>query len=237
MTDAPTRLFLVDDQELVRAGFRMVLDAQDDMTVVGEAGDGQTALEAIAQTRPDVVLMDIRMPRMDGVETTRRLLGEDGRGGAAGPKVLVLTTFDLDEYVYAALKAGASGFLLKDAGPAELLSAIRAVHAGDAAMAPSTTRRLLERFVPELPEAGSEGAAARDRRVAAARLEPLTEREREVLEAVGRGLTNTEIAAELFLAEATVKTHIGRVLAKLGLRDRVQMVITAYQTGLVGRPE
>ena len=230
--DGPIRLFLVDDQELVRAGFRMVLDAQADMTVVGEAGDGQVALEAIEATRPDVVLMDIRMPRLDGVETTRRL---HERGDAA--RVLVLTTFDLDEYVFAALKAGASGFLLKDAGPAELLSAIRAVHAGDAAMAPSTTRRMLERFVPDLPDEGAESAAAAQRRAATARLEPLTDREREVLEAVGRGLTNTEIAAELFLAEATVKTHIGRVLHKLGLRDRVQMVITAYETGLVGRPE
>ena len=151
--------------------------------------------------------------------------------------MLVLTTFDLDEYVFAALKAGASGFLLKDAGPAELLAAIRAVHAGDAAMAPSTTRRMLERFVPDLPDEGAESAAAAQRRTAASRLAPLTEREREVLEAVGRGLTNTEIAAELFLAEATVKTHIGRVLHKLELRDRVQMVITAYETGLVGRPE
>lgn len=236
--EAPIRLFLVDDQELVRAGFRMVLDAQTDMSVVGEAGDGLAALDAIAATRPDVVLMDIRMPRLDGVETTRRLLGKDMRAGdEGGPKVLVLTTFDLDEYVFAALKAGASGFLLKDAGPAELLTAIRAVHGGDAAMAPSTTRRLLERFVPDLPEAGGERAAAAERRAALARLEPLTDREREVLEAVGRGLTNTEIAAELFLAEATVKTHIGRVLHKLSLRDRVHMVITAYETGLAGRPE
>ncbi|ANS79740.1 DNA-binding response regulator, LuxR family [Serinicoccus hydrothermalis] len=234
MTDAPTRLFLVDDQELVRAGFRMVLDAQDDMTVVGEAGDGVRAIEAVAQTRPDVVLMDIRMPRMDGVETTRRLL--QGAPAGQSPRVLVLTTFDLDEYVFAALRAGASGFLLKDAGPAELLAAIRAVHQGDAAMAPSTTRRLLERFVPDLPDARAEDAAANRRRAAAGRLDVLTEREREVLEAVGRGLTNTEIAAELYLAEATVKTHIGRVLHKLDLRDRVQMVITAYETGLVGRP-
>ncbi|OLT16646.1 DNA-binding response regulator [Serinicoccus sp. CUA-874] len=231
----PIRLFLVDDQALVRAGFRMVLDAQDDMTVVGEAGDGVSALEAIAQTRPDVVLMDIRMPRMDGVETTRRLLADAPADRTL--KVLVLTTFDLDEYVFAALRAGASGFLLKDAGPAELLAAIRAVHQGDAAMAPSTTRRLLERFVPDLPDAQGEQEGAASRRAAAARLESLTEREREVLESVGRGLTNTEIAAELYLAEATVKTHIGRVLAKLSLRDRVQMVITAYETGLVGRPE
>jgi DNA-binding NarL/FixJ family response regulator len=229
--DRPVRLFLVDDQELVRAGFRMVLDAQPDMTVVGEAGDGLAGVEGVATTRPDVVLMDIRMPRLDGVEATRRIQGVDDP-----PKVLVLTTFDLDEYAFAALKAGAAGFLLKDAGPAELLAAIRAVHAGDAAMAPSTTRRMLERFVPQLPDAGLELAQAAERRAAAARLAPLTEREREVLEAVGRGLTNSEIAAGLFLAEATVKTHIGRVLHKLDLRDRVQMVITAYETGLVGRP-
>ena len=236
LEDRPVRLFLVDDQELVRAGFRMVLDAQTDMTVVGEAGDGLAALAAIEATRPDVVLMDIRMPRLDGVETTRRLMQQEG-AREAGVRVLVLTTFDLDEYVFAALRAGASGFLLKDAGPAELLAAIRAVHAGDAAMAPSTTRRMLERFVPDLPDARAESAAAAQRRAALVRLTPLTQREREVLEAVGRGLTNHEIAAELFLAEATVKTHIGRVLSKLGLRDRVHMVITAYETGLVGRPE
>ena len=214
--DAPIRLFLVDDQELVRAGFRMVLDAQDDMTVVGEAGDGAAALAAIPPARPDVVLMDIRMPRMDGVEATRQL-------SAAGelPKVLVLTTFDLDDYAFAALKAGASGFLLKDAGPAELLTAIRAVHGGDAVVAPSTTRRMLDHVIRHLPS-GAE-----------ARLGPLTDREREVMMAVARGRSNTEIAAELFLAEATVKTHIGRILHKLGLRDRVHMVITAYETGLV----
>jgi DNA-binding NarL/FixJ family response regulator len=226
--EAPIRLFLVDDQELVRAGFRMVLDAQPDMTVVGEAGDGATALQAISAARPDVVLMDIRMPRMDGVEATRRLT-------AAGdlPKVLVLTTFDLDEYAWAALRAGAAGFLLKDAGPAELLAAIRAVHGGDAVVAPSTTRRMLERFVPHLPDPGQGRDGARSG--AEERLAPLTEREREVLTAVGRGLTNAEIAAELYLAEATVKTHIGRILHKLQLRDRVHMVITAYETGLVGR--
>jgi DNA-binding NarL/FixJ family response regulator len=225
---ASIRLFLVDDQELVRAGFRMVLDAQPDMIVVGEAGDGAAALQAVPAAAPDVVLMDIRMPRMDGVEATRRLT-------AAGeqPKVLVLTTFDLDEYAWAALRAGAAGFLLKDAGPAELLAAIRAVHGGDAVVAPSTTRRMLERFAQHLPEPGQDPGGVRAD--AERRLEPLTEREREVLVAVGRGLTNTEIAAELYLAEATVKTHIGRILHKLGLRDRVQMVITAYETGLVGR--
>ncbi|USQ78110.1 response regulator transcription factor [Ornithinimicrobium cryptoxanthini] len=201
----------------------MVLDAQDDMTVVGEAGDGTAALAAIPQARPDVVLMDIRMPRMDGVEATRRL-------SAAGelPKVLVLTTFDLDDYAFAALKAGASGFLLKDAGPAELLTAIRAVHGGDAVVAPSTTRRMLDHVIPHLPSGAGGADAAKER------LGPLTDREREVMMAVARGLSNTEIAAELFLAEATVKTHIGRILHKLGLRDRVHMVITAYETGLTG---
>ncbi len=222
--DGPVRIFLVDDQELVRAGFRMVLDAQQDMTVVGEAGDGVAALAAIPQVRPDVVLMDIRMPRMDGVEATRRL-SEAGQL----PKVLVLTTFDLDEYAFAALRAGAAGFLLKDAGPAELLGAIRAVHEGDAVVAPSTTRRMLDRFAEHLPTGSDEADAAQ----AAQRLAPLTDREREVLTAVARGLSNQEIATELFLAEATVKTHIGRILHKLHLRDRVHMVITAYETGLV----
>jgi DNA-binding NarL/FixJ family response regulator len=230
VTDPPIRLFLVDDQALVRAGFRMVLDAQPDMTVVGEAGDGLAGVDGVAAVRPDVVLMDVRMPRLDGVEATRRI-----RTSSEAPRVLVLTTFDLDDYAFAALRAGASGFLLKDAGPEELLAAIRSVHAGDAAMAPSTTRRMLERFVSQLPDEELERAQAAERRAVAARLAPLTAREREVLEAVGRGLTNSEIAAELFLAEATVKTHIGRVLFKLDLRDRVQMVITAYETGLVGR--
>ena len=224
-TDGPIRVFLVDDQELVRAGFRMVLDAQDDMTVVGEVGDGVAALAAVPQVSPDVVLMDIRMPRMDGVETTRRL-------SEAGdlPKVLVLTTFDLDEYAFAALRAGAAGFLLKDAGPAELLTAIRAVHEGDAVLAPSTTRRMLDQFAEHLPGDTDQGGAVD----AEERLAPLTDREREVLIAVARGLSNSQIAAELFLAEATVKTHIGRILHKLHLRDRVHMVITAYETGLAG---
>lgn len=219
------RVFLVDDQELVRAGFRMVLDAQPDMRVVGEAGDGAAALTGLTATTADVVLMDIRMPVLDGVEATRRLRERD-----AGPKVVVLTTFDLDEYAWAALRAGASGFMLKDAGPAELLAAVRAVHNGDAVVAPSTTKRMLERFADHLPT-GSDGPSTGD---ATNRLDPLTERELEVLTAVGRGLSNAEIAAEFYLAEATVKTHIGRILHKLGLRDRVQMVITAYETGLVG---
>ena len=219
-SDRPTRVMIVDDQALVRAGFRMVLDAEPDIEVVAECADGQAALDALPGRDVDVVLMDIRMPRLDGIEATRRIVD---RGEY--PKVLVLTTFDLDEYVFAALRAGAAGFLLKDAGPSELLSAIRAVHTGDAVVAPGPTRRLLDRFLPVL----SAPAAPRGRE----RLEVLTEREREVLEAVGRGLNNTEIAAAFFVAEATVKTHIGRILAKLGLRDRVQMVVLAYETGLV----
>jgi DNA-binding NarL/FixJ family response regulator len=214
------RVFLVDDQVLVRAGFTMVVDSQPDMEVVGEAGNGGEALEKLAAVRADVVLMDVRMPRLDGVEATRQLRA---RGGEP-PRVIVLTTFDLDEYAFSALKAGASGFLLKDAPPTDLLSAIRAVHSGDAVVAPSTTRRLLERFGPHLPD----GQAADDERVAG-----LTDREREVLLEVARGLSNVEIGARLFLAEATVKTHVGRILAKLGLRDRVQLVVFAYENGLV----
>lgn len=247
----PIRLLLVDDQALVRAGFRMVLDAQPDMTVVGEAGDGQAALDLLATTVVDVVLMDIRMPRMDGVAATTAICA--GRDATApGPRVVVLTTFDLDEYVYAALRAGASGFLLKDAGPADLLAAVRAVYQGDSVIAPSTTRRLLEHFLPRLPEdagpsapevpgapafAAMPPAPVADRPVPAPgpdpRLAVLTAREIEVLTAVAQGLTNGEIAATFFLAEATVKTHIGRILHKLGLRDRVQMVLFAYETGLV----
>ena len=219
-TDRPTRVMIVDDQALVRAGFRMVLDAEPDIDVVAECADGQAALDALPGRAVDVVLMDIRMPRLDGIEATRRIVD---RGET--PKVLVLTTFDLDEYVYAALRAGAAGFLLKDAGPSELLSAIRAVHTGDAVVAPGPTRRLLDRFLPVLSSPGRPSGLDR--------LDVLTEREREVLEAVGRGLNNSEIAAALFVAEATVKTHIGRVLSKLGLRDRVQMVVLAYETGLV----
>jgi DNA-binding NarL/FixJ family response regulator len=220
VADRPTRVMIVDDQALVRAGFRMVLDAEPDIEVVAECADGQAALDALPGRGVDVVLMDIRMPRLDGIEATRRVVARE-----EPPKVLVLTTFDLDEYVYAALRAGAAGFLLKDAGPSELLAAIRAVHTGDAVVAPGPTRRLLDRFLPLLPSAAGPTALGR--------LDVLTEREREVLEAVGRGLNNTEIAAALFVAEATVKTHIGRVLAKLGLRDRVQMVVLAYETGLV----
>jgi len=218
------RVMIVDDQALVRAGFRMVLDAEPDIEVVAELGDGQAALDALPGRAVDVVLMDIRMPRLDGIEATRRIVAR-GTPHRPVPKVLVLTTFDLDEYVYAALRAGAAGFLLKDAGPSELLAAIRAVHTGDAVVAPGPTRRLLDRFLPLI-----ESPASDDDR---SRLEVLTEREHEVLLAVGRGLNNTEIASSLFVAEATVKTHIGRILAKLGLRDRVQMVVLAYETGLV----
>jgi DNA-binding NarL/FixJ family response regulator len=219
---APIRVALVDDQELVRAGFRMMLDAQPDMCVTGEAGDGLGAVALAARGAADVMVMDVRMPRLDGVEAVRRIC-------AAGqwPKVLMLTTFDLDEYAFAALKAGASGFLLKDVPPQELLFAIRAVHCGDSVVAPSTTRRLIDRFAPLLP-AGTERAAP-----AAAGLAELTDREREVLVQVAAGLSNAEIATRLFVSEATVKTHVGRILAKLGLRDRVQAVVLAYETGLV----
>ncbi|WP_353508372.1 response regulator transcription factor [Intrasporangium sp.] len=223
MTDR-IRVMIVDDQALVRAGFRMVLDAEPDIEVVAELGDGQAALDALPGRAVDVVLMDIRMPRLDGIEATRRIQAR-GIPDRPGPKVLVLTTFDLDEYVYAALRAGAAGFLLKDAGPTDLLAAIRAVHTGDAVVAPGPTRRLLDRFLPLIESPPSN----EDR----SRLDVLTEREHEVLVAVGRGLNNTEIARSLFVAEATVKTHIGRILAKLRLRDRVQMVVLAYETGLV----
>jgi DNA-binding NarL/FixJ family response regulator len=219
------RVMLVDDQALLRTGFRMVLQAQPDMTVVAEAGDGVEALDVLERTAVDVVLMDVRMPRMDGVEATRRICGGRQAEPVDGvPRVLILTTFDLDEYAFAALKAGAAGFMLKDVPPAELLAAIRAVHSGDAVVAPSTTRRLLDRFAPLLPHVSAPVDAAVDR---------LTEREREVLLLVAQGLSNGEIAARLVLSEATVKTHVGRILTKLGLRDRVQAVVLAYETGLV----
>jgi DNA-binding NarL/FixJ family response regulator len=214
------RVFLVDDQSLVRAGLKLVIDSQSDMAVVGEAGDGRAALDALAVTTVDVVLMDVRMPELDGVATTARLLERDGD---AAPRVVVLTTFDLDEYVFSAIRAGASGFLLKDAEPEELLAAIRAVATGDAVVAPSATRRLLEQVADRLPGPGS----------ADPRLETLTDREREVLLAVAQGASNAEIGAELYMAEATVKTHVGRLLAKLDKRDRVQLVVFAYESGLV----
>jgi DNA-binding NarL/FixJ family response regulator len=214
------RIVLADDQELVRTGFRMVLDAQPDMAVVGEAANGAAAVELVDRVRPDVVLMDVRMPTMDGVAATRRLCA-GGNGGP--PRVLILTTFDLDEYAFAALKVGASGFLLKDVPPPALLAAIRAVHSGDAVVAPSTTRRLLDRFAPLLPDAAPVPDA----------LAALTDREREVLVEVARALSNAEIAQRLHLSEATVKTHVGRILSKLGRRDRVQAAVLAYELGLV----
>ncbi|MEV0257965.1 response regulator transcription factor [Streptomyces sp. NPDC050732] len=214
------RVMLVDDQVLLRTGFRMVLAAQPDMEVVAEAGDGVEALEVLRATKVDVVLMDVRMPKLDGVETTRRVCQ-----AANPPKVLILTTFDLDEYAFSGLKAGASGFMLKDVPPGELLAAIRSVHSGDAVVAPSTTRRLLDRFAPMLPTTGGQPQLKQ--------LERLTDREREVMILVAQGLSNGEIAARLVLSEATVKTHVGRILTKLGLRDRVQVVVLAYETGLV----
>jgi DNA-binding NarL/FixJ family response regulator len=212
------KVLLVDDQALLRKGFRMVLDTEADIEVVGEAADGAEALLAVDELKPDVVLMDIRMPQLDGVEATRRM---------PGTKVLILTTFDLDEYVYEALRAGASGFLLKDVPPEDLVAAIRVVAAGEAVVAPSITRRLLDRFATSLPATDSARAGPPEG------LEALTEREREVLVLMGRGLSNSEIAASLFVSETTVKTHVGRVLMKLQLRDRVQAVVLAYERGLV----
>ncbi|MEG9227158.1 response regulator transcription factor [Aeromicrobium sp. Sec7.5] len=233
-TTGPIRVFVVDDQQMVRAGFRMLVESQADMVVVGEAGDGGEALERLAVTTADVVLMDVRMPRLDGVEATRALLDRTAEAETA-PRVIVLTTFDLDEYAFAALRAGASAFLLKDAAPPELLGSIRSVHAGDAVVAPSTTRRLLEHFVRGAPEGGSSSAGPAVPAETHARLAALTEREREVLQLVAAGRSNTEIAADLVVAEATVKTHVSRLLAKTGSRDRVQLVVLAYDVGLTGR--
>ena len=212
------RVFLADDQALVRSGFRMLIDSEDDLEVVGEAPDGAQAVRALLADPADVVLMDIRMPVMDGVEATRRIVE-----ARLGTKVLVLTTFDLDEYAFAALKAGASGFLLKDARPVDLLNAIRNVAAGDAVVAPSTTRRLLDHVAPTLSPTPGEHDP---------RLALLTEREREVLLEVATGATNAEIAQNLYMAEGTVKTHIGRLLSKLGARDRVHLVLIAQECGL-----
>ncbi|MFD5466245.1 response regulator [Kitasatospora sp. NPDC127059] len=217
------RVIIVDDQAMVRAGFAALLNAQSDIDVVGDAADGAQALEVTGRTHPDLVLMDVRMPVMDGLEAARRLL-DPAVPGAHRPKVLMLTTFDVDDYVYEALRAGASGFLLKDAPPADLIAAVRVVAAGEALLAPSVTRRLIADFARNRP------AKRRDPKL---RLNGLTPRETEVLELIARGLSNQEIAAQLVLAEQTVKTHIGRILGKLDLRDRAQAVVLAYESGLV----
>jgi DNA-binding NarL/FixJ family response regulator len=211
-------VLLADDQPLLRRGFRMILEAEPDLTVTAEAGDGAEAVDLTRRHAPDVVLMDIRMPGTDGIEATRRIT-------AAHPdvRVLVLTTFDLDEYAFGALRAGASGFLLKDVRPAELVAAIRTVAAGDAVVSPRVTRRLLEEYAQVLPPSGDQYP----------QLAALTDREREVLVEVARGLSNAEIAASLYVSEATVKSHVGRILSKLALRDRVQVVVLAYESGLI----
>ena len=213
------RVLIVDDQALIRSGLRMILEAETDISVIGESGDGREAVETAKRTRPDVILMDIRMPVMDGIEATKRLVGS---GLDPDPRVLILTTFDLDEYVYAAIRAGASGFLLKDAPPDDLIHAIRVVARGEALLAPTVTRRLIEELAsrPE-PDAAPDG------------MDELTEREVEVLRSLAAGYSNAEIADALFVSEATVKTHISHILTKLQLRDRVQAVVVAYESGLV----
>jgi DNA-binding NarL/FixJ family response regulator len=213
------RVAVADDQPLVRAGFAAMVDHADDMERVGEAADGEAAVELAVRSQPDVLLMDIRMPRLDGIEATRRITADER---CAGVRVIVLTTFDLDEYVYGALRAGASGFLLKDATPEHLLDAVRVVADGDALLAPGVTRRLIERFTDAMP-------------VDSAVLDRLTEREREVLALVARGLTNAEIGERLYVSAATAKTHVGRLLSKLHARDRAQLVALAYESGLVRR--
>ena len=217
-------VLIVDDQALVRAGFRMILDAEDDIDVAGEAANGREAVEEARRLRPDVVLMDVRMPEVDGIEATRRLLAD----GGADPKVVMLTTFDMDEYVYDALRAGASGFLLKDVPPEQLVAGIRAVAAGDALLAPSVTRRVIEEFVRRPPSS---------LQTLPPEVAELTARELEVLKLIARGLSNAEIAKELFVSETTVKTHVAHVLMKLDVRDRVQAVVLAYETGLAGSGE
>ncbi|WP_311836149.1 response regulator transcription factor [Cellulomonas fimi] len=220
-------VLLVDDQALLRMGFRLVLEAEDDIVVVGEAGDGEQGVQQALALRPDVVLMDVRMPGTNGIEATGRIVS-----ALPGCRVVILTTFDLDEYAFAALRAGASGFLLKDARPAELTAAIRTVATGDAVVSPRVTRRLLELFAGDLPARGDAPRAADG---VDPRLTALTPRELEVLTAVAEGLSNAEIAGRFVLSEATVKTHVGRILGKLDLRDRVQAVVLAYESGLVGR--
>jgi DNA-binding NarL/FixJ family response regulator len=226
------RVVLADDQALLRKGFRMILEAEEGLEIVGEAADGADAVRLVELYRPDVVLMDVRMPVLDGIEATRAITMADSGGDT---RVLMLTTFDLDEYAFNALRAGASGFLLKDVPPAELVAAIRTVAGGDAVVSPRITRRLLEEYAHTLPDLsaaagdGPDGAGA----LADPALASLTEREREVLLAVADGLSNAEIAERLYVSEATVKSHVGRLLAKLGLRDRVQAVVFAFQSGLV----
>jgi DNA-binding NarL/FixJ family response regulator/class 3 adenylate cyclase len=215
-------VLIADDQALVRAGFRMILDAEEDVEVIGEASNGDEAISEVQRLHPDLVLMDVRMPELDGIEATRRLLS----GGGVTTKVVMLTTFDMDEYVYEALRAGASGFLLKDVPPEQLVDGLRAVASGDALLAPSITKRVIEEFVSRPP-----GSV----KTAPPQLDDLTEREVEVLKLMARGLSNAEIAKELYVSETTVKTHVGRVLTKLGLRDRVQAVVFAYETGVVER--
>jgi len=215
------RVLLVDDQSMLRKGFRLFLNAEDDLDVVGEAGDGATAVTMAETLQPDVVLMDIRMPGMDGIQATSLIVA-----GRPQSRVLILTTFDLDEYVIAGLKAGASGFLLKDAPTADLLAAIRTIAGGDAIIAPTITRRLLDQFAASLPNPVAPGPAT-------TRLDELTERERTVFAELARGRSNREIATTLLLSEGTVKIHVGKILAKLGLRDRIQAVVLAYETGLI----
>lgn len=223
-----TTVLIADDQPLQRMGFRMLLESQADMTLVGEAGGGAEAVRLIAQLHPDVVLMDVRMPGLDGIEATRRVVAAGSR-----TRVLILTTFDLDEYAYAGLRAGASGFLVKDALPEELLSGIRAVASGDAVVAPSLTRRLLDTYAHRLPGPGTGPGNSAEPEKPHPGIALLTDREREILTVIGQGWTNTEIATRFHLAESTVKTHVGRVLAKTGSRDRVQAVILAYEAKLV----
>ena len=214
------RVLLVDDQALIRAGFRMILEAEEDLEVVGECGDGTQAIDSVKRFAPDVVLMDIRMPEMDGIEATRRIVGGDGETAV---KVLMLTTFDLDEYVYDALRAGASGFLLKDVPADQLVAGIRLVAQGDALLAPSVTRRLIQEF----------SRSSRGRGERPAGLDELTPREVEVFKLLARGMSNAEIAADLIVSETTVKTHVARILMKLEVRDRVQAVVLAYESGVV----
>jgi DNA-binding NarL/FixJ family response regulator len=215
------RVLIVDDQALVRAGFRMILESETAIEIVGEASDGLEALEAVREHAPDVVLMDIRMPNLDGLEATRRIVGD----GSSGPRVLMLTTFDLDEYVYEALRAGASGFLLKDTPPEQLVSAIEVIASGDALLSPTITKRVIEEFIRRPPSTMTVSLPPA--------LDELTARELEVLGLMARGLSNAEIAKDLFVSETTVKTHVARILMKLQLRDRVQAVVYAYESGLV----